>query len=235
LPQKHRRAACGTFFLALEATRKRSAPLQPPREVANSPTFFARRAIDRTGRGALSGGAISRIPAMIIPRLAALFFAAMAVSVFAEKPEEKAAEKPVAKAEDEKLDFGDGSSSTLTTKAWQALEAKKFADALAFTAKCREKWEEKALEMQKSLTAAVPAEEQEKVRALYALNDVGTCYFIRGRALEALGKKKEAIEAYQFLVKKLAFAQCWNPEGFFWKPADAATERLEELAEKPAK
>lgn len=172
---------------------------------------------------------------MIIPRLAALLFAAMAVSVFAEKPEEKAAEKPAVKAEEVKLDFGDGTSSTLTTRAWQALDAKKFAEVLAFTAKCRETYEAKALEMQKSLTAAVPAEEKEKVGALFALNDVGTCYFIQGRALEGLGKKKEAIEAYQFLAKKLPFAQCWNPEGFYWKPADAATERLTELEEKPAK
>jgi hypothetical protein len=172
---------------------------------------------------------------MITRQLAASFLIAFALPTIAEKPTEKPAEKPTEKPAPSKLDFGDASSSTLTTKAWQALDAKKFDDAVAYTAKCREKFEAKALEMQKSLTAAVPSEEKEKVASYFALNDVGTCCFIQGRALEALGKKKEALETYQFLVKKIPFAQCWNPEGFHWKPAEAATERLTELEGKLAK
>lgn len=128
-----------------------------------------------------------------------------------------------------KLDFGDFSSSAITSKAWGALEAKNYEAAKAYAAKCQEMYKAKAVEMQKSLTAPVPTTDKEKVFSYYALNDVGTCYFIQGKALEGEGKKKEAMEAYKFLAENLSYAQCWDPKGWFWKPADGARERMKAL------
>jgi hypothetical protein len=136
-------------------------------------------------------------------------------------PAQDAAPAPAA------LDFGDFSSSTITTKAWKASEAKDYAAAAGYTAKCIEMFGAKAVEQQKALTA--PLTEKEQIFAQWALNDVGTCYFIQGQILEKQGKSKEAVASYKYLVDNLAFAQTWDPKGWFWKPADGAAGRLKAL------
>lgn len=127
------------------------------------------------------------------------------------------------------LDFGDHSSATLTTKAWDALNAKNHDNAVAYASKCIEMYEKEALAMQGALTEAVPSDDREAVSSKWALNDVGTCLFILGQSLEAQGKGKEALEAYRKLVDTLSFAQCWDPQGWFWKPADAAQVKVKAL------
>jgi len=127
------------------------------------------------------------------------------------------------------LDFGNFTSVTLTTKAWHALETKDFAAVQGYTGKCIEMYKAKALEMQKSLTSPPATDNKEKVFANWALNDVGTCYFILGKALEQQGKTKEAVEAYKFVSTNLAFAKCYDTKGWFWSPADGAAERVKAL------
>lgn len=125
------------------------------------------------------------------------------------------------------LDFGNSSSETLTTKAWDALNAKNYPNAKAFARKCIELYKDKAVEMQKGLAA--PATVKEEVHKSWALNDVGTCHFILGQALEGEGKGQEAITPYKFLTENLSYAQCWDTKGWFWKPAEAARERVKAL------
>ena len=139
------------------------------------------------------------------------------------KEETKPAETP---ATAPTLDFGDFSSSVITTKAWEALAAGKHSEVDGYVAKCIEMYEAKAIEMQKSLSEAAP---KEKANEYWALNDVGTCHFIRGQSKEARGKKDEAMADYKTLVEKLSFAQCWDTKGWFWKPADAAKDKLKAL------
>jgi hypothetical protein len=127
------------------------------------------------------------------------------------------------------LDFGDHSSQAITGKAWGSLAANKYDDTIAYTKKCIELFEKEELKMQAGLTEPVPEGDEKAISAKWALNDVGTCYFIQGKAYEGLEKNKEAMAAYKTLVTKLTFAQCWDPNGWFWKPADAAKERLAEL------
>lgn len=127
------------------------------------------------------------------------------------------------------LDFGDHSSSTITTKAWEALNASQHEDAIGYARKCIELYQTKAEEMQKALTAPVPADNKEEVFKQWALNDVGTCLFILGQALEKQNKGSEAITAYKKLVEKVSFAQTWDTKGWFWKPADAAKARIKAL------
>jgi hypothetical protein len=129
--------------------------------------------------------------------------------------------KPTALANAQQLDFGDHSSSTITTKAWGALNEKNFYNAVAYAKKCVEMYEKQAVEMQKGLTSSV-AGERDAVSKMGALNDVGTCLFIMGQALEKQDKGKDALAAYRQLVKKVPFAQCWDSRGWFWKPSDAA-------------
>lgn len=126
-------------------------------------------------------------------------------------------------------DFGDQGSATLTQKAWQAFEANDLAAVLAYTGRCFSLYEIAAVEQQNGLTEPVPVSNPEAVHAKWALNDVGTCYFVLGQALERAGKPAEAIKAYKTLVEKLAFAKCWDTKGWFWSPADAAKGRIKAL------
>ena len=97
---------------------------------------------------------------------------------------------------------------------------------MGYTNKCIEMFKTQAVQMQSTLKEPAP---KEKANDYWALNDVGTCYFIQGKALDDQGDKKGAIAAYKFLVDNLGFAQCWDTKGWFWKPADAARKRLTEL------
>ncbi|MFA5261744.1 MAG: beta-glucanase precursor, partial [Candidatus Omnitrophota bacterium] len=49
------------------------------------------------------------------------------------------------------LDFGDYKSSTLTGKAWGALNSKNYKEAIVYTDKCIELYADKAREMQAKL------------------------------------------------------------------------------------
>jgi len=149
------------------------------------------------------------------------------------KPAEAAKEKIAMIDSGSDLDFGDYSSSTLTGKAWEALSKKNYDAVEAYTGKVLELYSEKAEEMQKSLTE-YPWESKEKIFSYWALNDVGTALFIQGEAFKDRGEVDQAKTVYKKLVDSYFYAQCWDPNGWFWKPAEAAQQKLEELDETPS-
>lgn len=146
------------------------------------------------------------------------------------KPAEAAKEKLAMMASGLDLDFGDYTSSTLTTKAWKALENKDLDAVMAYTNKVFDLYGKKAEEMQQGLTD-YPFESNEKIFSYWALNDVGTSLYIQAEALKKAGKVKEAKEVYVKLVDEFSYAQCWDPKGWFWRPADAARDALGNLGE----
>ncbi len=125
------------------------------------------------------------------------------------------------------LNFGDFSSETLTTRAWEALGDGSYEAAVRYTEKCVELYEAEARKMQASMTAKAP---KDKVHDYWALNDVGTSYFIQGEALLKLGRKDEAIAAFKVVRDELWFAQTWDPKGWFWSPAEAAHAKVVSLS-----
>ncbi len=146
------------------------------------------------------------------------------------KPAEAAQEKIAMLESGSTLDFGDYSSSFLTTKAWNALEANKVDEVTAYVGKVVDLYASKAKGMQDSLKE-YPWESKDKIFEYWALNDVGTALYIQGEALRRTGKSAEAKQAYQKLVDQYYYAQCWDPKGWFWKPAEAAQQALDELGE----
>ncbi len=136
-------------------------------------------------------------------------------------PQTSSVAKQAAKAAE--YDFGDFSSETLTTKAWKALDAGDHAAVEAYAKKCIALYENQAVQQQASLTEFAP---KEKVFNYWALNDVGTCYFILGQSYLAQGKVKEAKEAFRTVIDTLSFAQCWDTKGWFWKVAEGASDKL---------
>ena len=47
-------------------------------------------------------------------------------------------------------------------------------------------------------------------------------------AVEALAED-EAQAAYKRVINEFFYAQCWDPGGWFWKPSEAAQQKLGEL------
>ena len=146
------------------------------------------------------------------------------------KPAEAAKEKIAMIESGSNLDFGDYSSSFLTGQAWQALGADDFEAVAAYVDKVLELYEDKAKAMQETMTEYV-WESKEDIFSKWALNDVGTAFFIRGESFKKSGEHKAAKKAYEKLVDNYYYAQCWDPNGWFWKPAEAAQQSLDELGE----
>ena len=120
----------------------------------------------------------------------------------------------------------DDPSCALQFKAWESLSAGKHGVAVSFAEACIKINEEGALEQQASLSA-LPEDGGYTTNA--ALNNAGTCYFIKGESLAKLNKKAEAEAAFKMVIDKLSYAQAWDPKGWFWTVADAASESLAKL------
>ncbi len=144
------------------------------------------------------------------------------------KPSEAAKEKVKMIDLGVNLDFGDYTSAYLSKKAWDSLAAKNAETAEAYVNKCLELYGDKAIEMQESLDE-YPWESKEDVFSYWALNDVGTCLFVLGETYRATGDIEKAKEAYNTLINDFYYAQAWDPQGWFWKPAEAAQQKLNEL------
>ncbi len=123
-------------------------------------------------------------------------------------------------------DFGDYTSQTLTTKAWEALGQNDHKGVELYTKKCIELYENDAKQQQASLTEFAP---KDKAFDYWALNDVATCYFIYGESLMAQKRTQEAKPAFERVVNDFSFAQCWDPKGWFWKVAVASRGRLNKI------
>lgn len=144
------------------------------------------------------------------------------------KPAEAAKEKLGMIAAGVNWDFGDYSSSHLVQKAWAALAANDLPGVEVYANKTLSLYAGKAKDMQASLKE-YPWESKEKTFSYWALNDVGTALFILGEAYQNAGKKEEATKAYKRVINEFFYAQCWDPGGWFWKPSEAAQQKLGEL------
>jgi hypothetical protein len=123
-------------------------------------------------------------------------------------------------------DYGDSTSATLATKAWDALKANDLAAVQAYTAKAIELYKATALEQQASLNNFAPSGQENQY---WALNDVATSYYILAEAQKKAGNTAEARSNYQYITANLKYAQCWDPQGWYWKVAEAAQTALNSL------
>jgi len=123
-------------------------------------------------------------------------------------------------------DFGDESSTYLTIKAWEALGKKDYEAVWAYTQKCIDLYRDGARRQQSSLSAFPPREKQS---VFNALNNVATCYFIRGEALMRQNKWQEARQIFRIIVEDFSFAQYWDPRGWFWKVAEKSEETITKI------
>ena len=122
------------------------------------------------------------------------------------------------------IDFGDYTSETLTAKAWKAYVAHRYEAMELYVRKCTELFGADAKKMQATLSD-YPLKGQES--DYWALNDVATCLYIRGKALQKQGHNKDAAIVYREILDSYSFAQCFDPNGWYWKVAEEAKRNLQ--------
>ncbi len=144
------------------------------------------------------------------------------------KPAEAAKEQVALIQSGSNVDFGDYTSSTLVQKAWAALTAKDLSSVEIYVNKANELYSGKAKDMQASLQTFATGS-NDNIFKYWALNDVGTAWFILGQAYQNAGKNDQAARAYKKVINEYSFAQCWDPQGFFWNPTEAAQQKLVEV------
>ncbi len=144
------------------------------------------------------------------------------------KPADAAKDKLDMMAKGLELDFGNMSSATIVSRLWDAVAKKDLDLAIAYNAKLIKVYGETAKKMQASMTEYA-WESPEKIHSFWAVNDVGTGMFILGEAYRQAGKNEEAVAAFKSVVNDYLYAQCWDPNGWFWKPAEAAQQKIVEL------
>jgi hypothetical protein len=124
--------------------------------------------------------------------------------------------------------------------AWEALAGNKFEVAITnanlwingFHAQATQLQEKLKLEKANLPTGGVSDDDKKKILENGVLNNVAVCYFIKGEAAISLGRTEDARKAYAE-AKKLTFARVWDPQGWFWSPAAAASDKLNALKPKP--
>ena len=126
----------------------------------------------------------------------------------------------------EEYNYGDYKSQTLIARAWEAFKKDEIEAVFAYTNKCVEMYAQDAQKMQKRLKEYPKGDKDEIISKWWALNDVATAYFIQGETYAKSGMKEMARGAYEEVIKNFSFGQCWDPQGWFWKPADAAKEKI---------
>jgi tetratricopeptide (TPR) repeat protein len=126
-------------------------------------------------------------------------------------------------------------SRILTQQAWEGLQNGGFEKTLACTCNTIRRWSRQADEQQ---TKAVnkdcgntpsPSELESYFSSNWALSDVATSYFIRGELFYKQGRWAEAKEAYKIVIDKYKCAFTWDTNGWFWRTADGAQEKYDEI------
>jgi hypothetical protein len=128
-------------------------------------------------------------------------------------------------------------NAQMVKDAWDAFNAGDYVTAASRADECSEKFKDQGGKEQENFTrnglpspptGAVDDATKKDIFARDLLNTVGTCYFIKGQAMEKLGNVPDAKVAYTEVVK-FPDARAWDPGGFFWSPAEAASTRLQSL------
>jgi len=126
------------------------------------------------------------------------------------------------------LDYGNMTSNTLVQRMWESLAKNNLEEIIAYNMKLENLYSGIAKDMQRTLKD-YPQLPAENIHTFWALNDLGTGMFILGEAYRTAGKNVEAAAAYKKVITDYLYAQCWDTNGWFWKPAEAAQQKIMEL------
>ncbi len=123
----------------------------------------------------------------------------------------------------------------LVKAAWAALTGKNFDYAFNITQECVAVFGRAAMRLQSQLRAqgakipvgTVSPQDADTINKNYLLNDVSACYFIKASALDGLGQKSKARQAYNDILY-FTLARIYDPSwNGYWSPAEAAQKWLD--------
>ena len=129
------------------------------------------------------------------------------------------------KAAADRIDYGDFKSETLTSKAWKAFNDKNYPELFAYVDKNIELYGEEGARMNAELTGFEPIG---TAATKWALNDVGTSLWMKANAYVEMKMYPKATEVYELMARDYKYAQCWDPKGWFWHPAEGASLKAKE-------
>lgn len=118
-------------------------------------------------------------------------------------------------------DYEDYKSETLVVKAWQALENNDYKGAELYANKCIKLYEKDAIKTEENIKIKNVSQDDKQ----WALNDVGTAYFILGEIYLKQGDNSKAKEMYK-LATRYDFSKCFDPQGFYWKIKEVSEDKL---------
>jgi hypothetical protein len=126
------------------------------------------------------------------------------------------------------------SSTKLMSAGFDLMSSEKYHKAMAPAEECSSSFHWAATRLENALGSKqlpigkVSAQERDAIFANGVLNDVGACYWIKGRSAQLLQRKDEARSAYGEVLK-YPHARVWDARGWFWSPAQDAEDRLKDL------
>lgn len=129
--------------------------------------------------------------------------------------------------------------------AWKAYNADNYESVISYCDQCIEDFGKEAERMQNELeslgrkdadfpTVNVSDAMKDVIFKNWAINDVSTACFLKGKSAERIYNKnktknesfkKVATEAYNQACK-YPFGRCWDSAGWFWSPCIASKDRL---------
>ena len=107
------------------------------------------------------------------------------------------------------------------------MEEKNWNEVIKITDECIDQFINEAKKQQATLNE-LPTD---NVSEYWALNDVGTCYYIKCEALAMMGEEYEEmlIRSLKILVDELNYAQCWDSQVGFGTPHPMQSKNLDKL------
>ncbi len=148
-----------------------------------------------------------------------------------EPPKTPAEASPQNQAEPQNT-FAETSPEDLLRLLWEASAKKDMSKLDELFTVCKERYGELARQQQSVLKGFPPRAETSKYQAL---NDMGTCLFIKAEALMNTGKKEEAIIQFQEIMDDFSWSQAWDPRGWYWSVAEKAQASINRLTGKEEK
>jgi hypothetical protein len=121
---------------------------------------------------------------------------------------------------------------------WEAMESSDYALTIAIAEVCINSYENEATQVQQGLLTsgkplppigAASDDERGDILSHGVLNELASCFWMKGHTLEKLNHISEARQAYT-RTQQFTYARVWDPtKEVFWSPAEDATERLDKL------
>lgn len=119
------------------------------------------------------------------------------------------------------------SSPDLIAKAWEAHGKRDIESTFKYTKECIDLYKNQADGMEAALKTLPKS--QDEIKAVQALNDVATAYFIQAESYMRQDKLEEAKKIFQLIIDKYPYAQAWDQRGWYWSIAEVSRQSLNKI------